>query len=130
MAPASTSGGKTTRNCQATQNTSAKAAATPRSDQATRPATANRSHIGRTVPDPLGTWAVGGAYPRDMDDRTEPPTWSAGLVPRIVLAGIVVFVALTVLGWIVSAALAVLRTLAVLAVVGAVLWAVLAARRD
>lgn len=73
---------------------------------------------------------MGGAYPRGMDDRTEPPTWSAGLVPKIVLAGIVVFVALTVIGWIVGAVLAVLRTLAVVAVVGAVVWAVLAARRD
>jgi len=71
-----------------------------------------------------------GAYPRGMDDRTEPPTSTAGLVPKIVLAGIAVFVALTVIGWIVGAIIAVLRTLAIVAVVVAVIWAVLAARRD
>lgn len=65
-----------------------------------------------------------------MDDRTEPPAWSAGLVPRLVIGGIVVFVALTVLGWVVGAVLAVLRTLVVVAVLAAVIWAVLAARRD
>lgn len=65
-----------------------------------------------------------------MDDRTEPPRRSTGLVPRILLAGIVLFVALTVIGWIVGAVIAVLRTLAVLAVVAAVVWAVLASRGD
>lgn len=65
-----------------------------------------------------------------MDDRTEPPTWSAGLVPRLVLGGIALFVALTVIGWIVGAVLAVLRTLIVVAVVVGVVWAVLAARGD
>lgn len=65
-----------------------------------------------------------------MDDRTEPPTWSSGLVPKIVLAGIAVFVALTVIGWIVGAIISVLRALAVVAVVLGVIWAVFAARRD
>lgn len=65
-----------------------------------------------------------------MDDRTEPPTWISGLVPKIVLAGIVVFVALTVIGWIVGAIISVLRTLAIVAVVIGVIWAVFAARRD
>jgi hypothetical protein len=65
-----------------------------------------------------------------MDDRTEPPTWTSGLVPKIVLAGVVVFVALTIIGWIVGAIIAVLRTLAIVAVVIGVIWAVFAARRD
>lgn len=65
-----------------------------------------------------------------MDDRTEPPAWSSGLVPRIVVAGVVLFAALTVIGWVVGTILAVLRTLLVVAVVAAVLWAVLASRRD
>lgn len=65
-----------------------------------------------------------------MDDRTEPPTWISGLVPKVVLAGIVVFVALTVIGWIVGAIISVLRTLAIVAVVIGVIWAVFAARRD
>lgn len=65
-----------------------------------------------------------------MDDRTEAPTWGGGLVPKIVLAGVVVFIALTIIGWIVGAIIAVLRTLAVVAVVVAVIWAVVVARRD
>jgi hypothetical protein len=64
-----------------------------------------------------------------MDDRTEPPAWSAGLVPRLVVGGVVVFVALTVIGWVVGAILAVLRTLVVVAVIAAVVWAVFATRR-
>lgn len=55
---------------------------------------------------------------------------TSGLIPRIVVGGIVVFVALTVLGWVVGAILAVLRTLLGVAVVVAVVWAVLASRRD
>lgn len=69
-------------------------------------------------------------YPHLMDDRTEPPSWSAGLVPRIVVAGVVIFVALTVIGWVVGTILAVLRTLLVVGVIAAVVWAVVAARRD
>lgn len=65
-----------------------------------------------------------------MDDRTEPTAPSLGLVPRLVIGGLVVFAALTVIGWVVGAVLAVLRTLLVVAVIVAVLWAVLASRRD
>ena len=65
-----------------------------------------------------------------MDDRTEPPTRSSGLVPRIVIAGIALFLALTVVGWIVNAVIGVLRILAVVAVIVAVVWAVLASRGD
>lgn len=70
------------------------------------------------------------AYPRAVDDRTEPPKRSTGLLPRILIAGIVVFVALTVIGWVVGAVIAVLRTLAVIVVVAAIIWAVLASRGD
>lgn len=65
-----------------------------------------------------------------MDDRTEPPTWRSGIVPRIAVAGVVLFLALTVIGWLVGAILAVLRTLLVVAVIAAVLWTVLSSRRD
>lgn len=51
-----------------------------------------------------------------------------GLAPKLVLAGIAVFVALTVIGWVIGAVLAVLRLLAVVAVVVAVIWAVGSAR--
>ena len=65
-----------------------------------------------------------------MDDRTEPNAPSLGLVPRLVIGGVIVFAALTVIGWVVGAVLAVLRTLVVVAVIAAVVWAVFASRRD
>lgn len=63
-------------------------------------------------------------------DRTEPPARTMGLVPRIVVAGVVLFAALTVIGWVVGTVLAVLRSLLVVAVIVAAAWAVLASRRD
>lgn len=56
-----------------------------------------------------------------------PPTGSA-LVPKLVLGGIAVFVALTIIGWVVGAIISVLRTIAVVAVVIAVIWALTSAR--
>lgn len=52
------------------------------------------------------------------------------LVPKIVLWGIAIFLALTVIGWIVGAIISALRALAVVAVVIAVIWAITAARSD
>jgi len=57
-----------------------------------------------------------------------PPSSRSSLVPKIVLGGVVVFVALTVLGWIIGAIISVLRFLAVVVVVLAVIWALLAVR--
>ncbi len=65
-----------------------------------------------------------------MDDRTEPTAPTLGLVPRILIGGVILFVALTVIGWVVGTVLAVLRSLLVVAVIAAVVWAVLASRRD
>lgn len=52
------------------------------------------------------------------------------LVPRIILWGVAIFMALTVIGWIVGAVISVLRTLAVVAVVIVVIWAITSARSD
>ena len=65
-----------------------------------------------------------------MDDRTEPTAPTLGLVPRLIIGGLILFVAITVIGSIVGAILAVVRTVLIVAVVAAVLWAVLASRRD
>ncbi|HEU5084580.1 MAG TPA: hypothetical protein VFU14_14650 [Acidimicrobiales bacterium] len=59
-----------------------------------------------------------------------PRTSGSSLVPKIVIGAVVVFVALTVLGWIVGAIISVLRFLAVVVVVVAVIWALLAMRSD
>lgn len=59
-----------------------------------------------------------------------PPTSGFSLVPKLVIGGVVVFVALTVLGWIVGAIISVLRLLAIVVVVGGVIWALLAMRSD
>lgn len=59
-----------------------------------------------------------------------PPSSRSSLLPKVVIGGVVVFVALTVLGWIVGAIISVLRFLAVVVVVVAVIWALLAARAD
>ena len=56
------------------------------------------------------------------------PSGTSALAPKLVLGGIAVFMALTVVGWVVGAILSVLRTLAVLAVIVAVVWALIAAR--
>lgn len=52
------------------------------------------------------------------------------ILPTLILGGLAVVVALTVLGWVIGAVLAVLRGLVVVAVAVAVIWAVLAARAD
>ncbi len=65
-----------------------------------------------------------------MDDRTEPTAPTLGLVPRILIGGVILFVGLTVIGWVVGTVLAVLRSLLVVAVIAAVVWAVLASRQD
>ena len=69
-----------------------------------------------------------GTYPRRMVEPSPPPRPS--LVPKIILWGVVIVLALTVIGWIVGAVLSVLRTLAVIAVVIAVIWAISSARGD
>lgn len=51
-------------------------------------------------------------------------------MPKILIGGVVAFVAVTVLGWIVGAILSVLRFLAIVAVVVGVVWALLAMRSD
>ena len=65
-----------------------------------------------------------------MDDRTEPTAPTLGLVPRILIGGVILFVGLTVIGWVVGTVFAVLRSLLVVAVIAAVVWAVLASRQD
>lgn len=56
------------------------------------------------------------------------PSTGSSLVPKLVLGGLAVFVALTIIGWVVGAIISVLRTLAVIAVVVAVIWALTSAR--
>lgn len=58
------------------------------------------------------------------------PSTSSSLVPKIIVAGLVLLVALTVLGWVIGAILGILRFLVVVAIVGGVLWALLVVRGD
>lgn len=60
-----------------------------------------------------------------MDDADD-----IGLVPKLVLGGIAVFVVLTVIGWIIGAVLSVLRLLALVLVIVGVIWAIGSARAD
>lgn len=60
-----------------------------------------------------------------MDDADD-----LGLVPKLVLGGIAVFVVLTVIGWIIGAVLSVLRLLALVLVIVGVIWAIGSARAD
>ncbi len=121
MAPASTSGGNTTRICQPNQHSTAITTATPSSDHAARPATAKRSNIGATVPDRSGPTL--GIVP-----DPSPHDSTLGMVPKLILYGIVAIIVLTIVGWIIGAILSILRIVAVIVVIGAVVWAVTAAR--
>lgn len=68
-------------------------------------------------------------YPRAVTSPS-PPRSGSSLVPKIVVGAVVAFVALTVLGWVVGTIISVLRFLAVVVVVVAVIWALLAMRSD
>lgn len=63
------------------------------------------------------------AYAAGMEDVDGP-----GLVPKLVLGGIAVFVVLTVIGWVVGALLSLLRLAVVVAVAVGVIWAIGSAR--
>ena len=64
-----------------------------------------------------------------MADDTRSP-WRGSLAVRILLSAAVVFVALSLLGWIIGVVISVVRALVVIAAVLAVAWlAVSAARR-
>lgn len=58
------------------------------------------------------------------DDSDRPPR----LLPTIVVGGVVAFVALTFVSWVIGTVLAALRTAVVLAVIVAVVWAVAGSR--
>lgn len=59
-----------------------------------------------------------------------PPSLGGSLAVRLLLGAAVVFVALTVVGWIIGAVLSVLRALVVAAAVLAVIWLLVVGRRD
>ena len=61
------------------------------------------------------------AYPRAMAEETDPGPWSS-LAVRILLGAAVLFVALSILGWVVGVVVGVLRALVVLAAIAAVGW--------
>lgn len=61
-----------------------------------------------------------------MDDADD----DIGLVPKLVLGGIAVFVVLTVIGWVIGAVLSVLRLLALVLVIVGVIWAIGSARAN
>lgn len=65
------------------------------------------------------------AYPRWMANPS-PPTSSSSLLVKVIVGAVVVWVALTALGWLVGAVIGVLRALALVTLVVAVIWAVLA----
>jgi hypothetical protein len=52
------------------------------------------------------------------------------ILPTIVVGGLALFAALTVIGWIVGAVLAALRAMVVLAIVVAAVWVLVAGRRE
>ena len=52
------------------------------------------------------------------------------LLPTLVLGGIVLFAALTVVGWVIGAVMAALRAVVLLVVVAAAVWALLQYARD
>lgn len=56
-----------------------------------------------------------------------PSSTSSSLVAKVIVGAVVVWVALTVLGWLVGAVIAVLRALVLVTLVVAVAWAVVAA---
>lgn len=66
------------------------------------------------------------AYPRWMAEPS-PSTTSSSLLAKVIIGAVVVWVALTVLGWLVGAVIAVLRALVLVTLVVAVVWAVVAA---
>lgn len=52
------------------------------------------------------------------------------ILPTLILGGVALIVAITVLGWVIGAVLAVVRLVLVVGVAVAVIWAVLAMRSD
>lgn len=64
-----------------------------------------------------------------MDDDLRPPFSGAGLAVRILAAAAVVFVVLSIVGWLIGAVISLVRALVVIAAVLLVLWLVVAGRR-
>lgn len=52
------------------------------------------------------------------------------ILPTLILVGVALILAITVLGWVIGAVLAVVRFVLVVAVAVAVIWAILAIRGD
>lgn len=52
------------------------------------------------------------------------------ILPALILGGVALILAITVLGWVIGAILAVVRFVLIVAVAIAVIWAVLALRSD
>ena len=63
-----------------------------------------------------------------IEGPERPPGLVASFLPRLVLAGVLGLVALTVLGWIIGAVFAVVRTIFVVGIAVAVIWAIASAR--
>ena len=123
MAPASTSGGKTTRNCQPRNSSTASAAA----DAEQRPRGSSRrgepiQHVD-TVPDRYATLPWARVRPRRrMPVPASCPRWSRRRRPSIV--------ALTVIGWVIGTILSISGSWSSWPSAVAVIWAIASARSD
>ena len=53
-----------------------------------------------------------------------------GVLPKLIIGGLAVIVALTVIGWIIGAILSILRIVVIVVVAGAVIYAIGSARSD
>lgn len=64
-----------------------------------------------------------------MADRPSPPVTAGSLALRILLGAAVLFVVVSIVGWLIGAVLSLVRTLAVIAAVVAVVWIIVAGTR-
>ncbi len=54
----------------------------------------------------------------------------SGILPTLIIGGVAVIVALTLIGWVIGAILSVLRLVVIVVVAGAVIYAIGSARSD